>query len=1055
MAPKSTPTLDKDAFSRRMKRIYAGWKSAKATEGSVNFSTVDALVVGLVKEEDVMYKKSAAFHLWLFGYELADTILVLCEDSIHMVASQKKIDFLKPLQGDENQAGVPPVKLYVRGKSDGGKEHFPGLIQAIKNSRQGKTIGIFAKEKLDGDAYTDWNNAITKAGFTKQDISMVVAYIMAPKDDKEIALMTKSSVCTVDLFKKFYWEQIMTAVDQDKRVKHLKIADGMDSAIKRREIIPNVSDPDDVEMCYPAIVQSGGKFNFKFNVTSENDNLQFGVICASFGVKYKEYCSNVARTVMVAPTKSQLACYDIAYELEEHIVKKLTAGARLCDVYEAGIAWLREKKPDLLENVKKNFGFATGLEFREAFLVINEKTTHMARKGMVFCVEVAFQGLKNPEGKTDAEKTFGIWLGDTVIVKETGPAEILTKGAQKKSKQVSIIVETAKDDDDKEDLAIIEVETATAGPAGRSRRTAVTGERLRTDFSGEEKRKKNQERLRDELNKKAYARLSKGKEEVAGPRLKKANVAYRNINNFPTDDEVKHLQIYVDKRAETLILPLFGEPVPFHISIIKSVAQSVEGDYTYLRINFLHPGAPVMGGQEKHVFSHPEAQFLKELTFRSSNTKEPGELAPASSNLTNTFRLVKELQKKYKTREQEEREHEGVIKQDTLMLNPNKNQPRLKDLFIRPPLSQKRISGALEAHVNGFRYTTLRGEKVDVLYNNIKHAFFQPCDGEMIILLHFHLKNAVVYQKRKIVDIQFYTEVGETTTDLGKHYHMHDRDDLASEQAERELRNRLTTAFKTFTEKVEAISKGDVDFDTPFRDLGFPGVPFRSTAILQPTSTCLVNLSEWPPFVITLDEVELVHFERVQFHIKNFDMVFVFKDYHRKPVLVTAIPMNLLEHVKSWLDNSDIYFTEGIQSLNWVKIMKTVGEDPKEFLREGGWQFLEPEDNATAAAEEDEEDDDEYKGSESEDAGSGSGSDSDDDSGDSEVDEEEEDDDASNEDLSSGEESGKDWDELEAEAAKADRQKAMEEEQESSRMPAKRPNQRFGGSGGGAKRMRR
>lgn len=50
------------------------------------------------------------------------------------------------------------------------------------------------------------------------------------------------------------------------------------------------------------------------------------------------------------------------------------------------------------------------------------------------------------------------------------------------------------------------------------------------------------------------------------------------------------------------------------------------------------------------------------------------------------------------------------------------------------------IAGSLEAHVNGFRYTSVRGDKVDILYNNIKNAFFQPCDGEMIILLHFHLK---------------------------------------------------------------------------------------------------------------------------------------------------------------------------------------------------------------------------------------------------------------------------------------------------------------------------
>ena len=36
--------------------------------------------------------------------------------------------------------------------------------------------------------------------------------------------------------------------------------------------------------------------------------------------------------------------------------------------------------------------------------------------------------------------------------------------------------------------------------------------------------------------------------------------------------------------------------------------------------------------------------------------------------------------------------------------------------------------------------------------------------------------------KKKQFDVQFYTEVGEITTDLGKHQHMHDRDDLAAEQ---------------------------------------------------------------------------------------------------------------------------------------------------------------------------------------------------------------------------------------------------------------------------------
>jgi len=44
----------------------------------------------------------------------------------------------------------------------------------------------------------------------------------------------------------------------------------------------------------------------------------------------------------------------------------------------------------------------------------------------------------------------------------------------------------------------------------------------------------------------------------------------------------------------------------------------------------------------------------------------------------------------------------------------------------------------------------------------------------------------------------------------------------------------------------------------------FSGVPFKSTVLLQPTTHCVVSLSEQPPFIITLDDVELVHFERVQ-----------------------------------------------------------------------------------------------------------------------------------------------------------------------------------------------
>merc|ERR1712013_82232 len=211
---------------------------------------------------------------------------------------------------------------------------------------------------------------------------------------------------------------------------------------------------------------------------------------------------------------------------------------------------------------------------------------------------------------------------------------------------------------------------------------------------------------------------------------------------------------------------------------------------------------------------------------------------------------------KYKMREAEDKEKADLVEQDNLIVSSAKGNPKLKDLYIRPNIVQKRLSGVLEAHTNGFRYTSIRGDKVDILYNNIKHALFQPCDGEMIILLHFHLKNPIMFGKKKQQDVQFYTEVGEITTDLGKHQHMHDRDDLAAEQAERELRHKLKQGFKGFCEKVEQVTKGALEFDSPFRDLGFNGVPHRETVLLQPTSSCLVNLTSWPPFAITLRPLE-------------------------------------------------------------------------------------------------------------------------------------------------------------------------------------------------------
>ncbi|XGW19884.1 hypothetical protein V3C99_003600 [Haemonchus contortus] len=1010
MPEKKVLTADKELFLRHATVLYETWN-----KGENSLGEVDALVVLVGQDEGaVQYSKSKAFQIWMLNTELLDTLMLFTKKGIYVLASNRKADYFNSVKSDEFVGVVPPITPIHRDKSDKDAANFAKLLGYIKNDA-GNKVGHFAKDTFDSDFSNDWQKAF--ADVEKVDVSGAFVHIFAVKDEAELETCRSSATATVNAWS-YARKKFIEAIDQEKKVKHSRLANEIDAEIGSMKVQGQLAKTKTIETCYNPIIMSGGNYSMKWSTESSDKLLHFGVIVTALGARLENYCTNLTRTLMVEPSKNLEEAYEGLLATQLAVIEALKPGAKLNDVYAIGVKTFREKCPTLADNLyKKDFGFVTGIEFREGGLTISPKCEEKVRAGMVFIVSAGVENLTNTKAKDDAGKNVMIALSDTVLVKDE-QNEILTERAKSRLKN-SVIRFKEEEEDGMDKIDSKDSNKENTEILGRGKRSVVLSDQTRNKATNEDKRKEHQKMLAQQLNDAARQRLAQASGSSEAKKVKKSNVSYKSYEKFPTDTEVNKLNIFVDKRHDTIILPIFGIPVPFHISMIKNCSQSVEGDFTYLRINFAHPGSQI--GKELAQFPNPLATYLKELTYRASNVKEHGEVAAPSNNLTTAFRLIKEIQKRFRTEEAEEREKEGAVKQDKLILSTSKANPKLKDLFVRPNIIAKRISGSLEAHINGFRYTSLRGDRIDVLYNNIKHAFFQPCDNEMIILLHFHLKHPVLWGKKKYKDIQFYTEVGEITTDLGKYHHMQDRDDVQSEQMEREMRRKLNQTFQNFCDKVVKQTNDQFDFDAPFSELGFLGVPHRSSCTLKPTSSCLVNLTEWPPFIVTLDEVELVHFERVSFQLKNFDMVFIFKDYSRKTQMVQQIPMSSLDNVKEWLNTSDLRYTEGIQSLNWPKIMKTITDDPEEFFETGGWNFLANDSDQDAEPEDESESEDAYTPSESE-------------SGEDESDEDESEGEATSEDsdeegsLDSDESEGKDWSDLEEEAARADKKRDIEDE---------------------------
>lgn len=830
-----------------------------------------------------------------------------------------------------------------------------------------------------------------------------------------------------------------------------------DKAVRQKAI-----DREHVELAYTPLLQGGGAgCDLRYGTLACPGTVVPGAIVASYGVRYKLYCAMLSRTLFINPQRRTKAVYAAVVAALDAVVGALRVGARLADAARAGRAAVAasEHAALLLPCLDPCFGFGIGIQVDGRKLRIAEDAPPDAvvQAGMAFDVQVVLRDVPR-EGGDDAG-TFCVLVSDTVLVGETETTVLTT--TKKRWKSVSYTLSDEDDDDantkehsskhdkhssskhDKHssskhgsskhgdddegsskksrDKKSSSSSSSKHGKAEKEEEEEENGEEEEYEEEEEEEIPRNgiEQRLRSkdektksmleteqreqhqkELGEELYEELRRklrGEQGASARAVASAQEdvtrvrAYRALAQMPTSPFL--LKVAVDPAHEAVLAPVFGVLVPFHIGTIKNVTSREDT----LRINFITPVSPLGTGAGAAAFNEKlrdyRGLFVRELTYTVPDARE----------LQETMLQIRELRKKFTAKLTDDVRGDDSAGQsaEVLRINRGEQVPILRDVFVVPSLVGKKAAGSLEAHSNGFRFTSTRGVTLDILHSNIKHLFFQTPEKEVIILIHFHLKNPVLVGKKKTKDVQFYSEVAEVSLSLDQRKtHYGDSEEIEEEQRERQMRQRYITLYENFVRRVQNMSP-QIEFDIPFHELGFYGAPYRSSVFLQPTSHCLVNLTEFPPFVVCLEDVEIAFFERVSpgMVLKNFDLVFVFKDYARPVVRINSVPSDSLQGVKSWLNSVDIKYYEGPNPITWNKLLPHIQAHPEDFLDAGGWQMLDlnaddASDDSDDSEEEDEnfgesdissgDDDDDYSDDES-DASEGSASGGDDDEDDDDV----------------------------------------------------------------------
>ena len=566
------------------------------------------------------------------------------------------------------KGGKVPIEILVRGKDpEENAKQFEKCLDVIKAA--GKRVGIISKDNSSGPFADEWKKAFGDISKDIEEVDVSTALstaAFAVKDENELRIMRDASRACTGILQEFFVEEMSAILDAEKKVTHRSLAEKIDKKLDDGKFFKNLKtklppdfDTSQLDFTYGPTIQSGGAYDLKLSAGADNNNLHPGVILAGLGLRYKSYASLVARTYLVDPNESQEKAYKVLKNIQDMLIREAREGVLLKDLYNKALGIIKTKAPELEKHFLKNIGGGIGFETRDTTLLINAKNTRQLKDGMTLGISPGFNDIGNPKPQDSKSKTYTLVLSDTIRVQ--GKTQDATNFTHNAAMDLGAVSFYFKDDEEEEEATAQKQKQKKDPKIGAVASSNVVKTKLRAertkqvDEGAEARRREHQKELAARKQQEGMANYAEATGDANGVQQKKFKryESYKRDNQFPS--RVADLSIVVDVKASTVVLPIMGRPVPFHINTIKNASKSDEGEYSFLRINFLSPGQGV-GRKDDQPFEDPSAHFIRSLTFRSTDAERMQDIA----------QHITDLRKNAVRREQEKKELEDVVEQDKL-----------------------------------------------------------------------------------------------------------------------------------------------------------------------------------------------------------------------------------------------------------------------------------------------------------------------------------------------------------------------------------------------------